>query len=141
MKLGTSSGVFRSANSGRGWRALALPCGFADVLSLALAGGALLAGTERDGLFRSDDMGQRWERIGAEALGGAINAIVPAAQFPALPELIVLLNDAPLVSRDAGHSWQPWPEAPGAGVSALAVPAETGAPLLAGTLAGDVARC
>jgi photosystem II stability/assembly factor-like uncharacterized protein len=134
---GTSSGVFRSTNSGRGWRALALPCGFADVLSLAFANGALLAGTESAGLFRSDDMGQRWQPLGAGALDGAINAIVPLGQGTG--EILVLLNDTPLGSRDAGRSWQPWPGAPRAGVSALAVPGETEV-LLAGMLAGDVVR-
>lgn len=135
---GTSSGVFRSTNTGRGWRALELPCGFADVLSLALADGALLVGTESAGLFRSDDMGQRWQPLGAGTLDGAINAIVPLER--GADAFGVLLNDTPLVSRDGGANWQAWPAAPRAGVSALAVPGE-GEALLAGMLAGDVVRC
>ncbi|MBK8020735.1 MAG: hypothetical protein IPK19_04730 [Chloroflexi bacterium] len=59
LYAGAESGVFRSVSAGRGWRETAFPMDAAPVLSLALFGGALVAGTEQHGLFASDG-GEHW---------------------------------------------------------------------------------
>jgi photosystem II stability/assembly factor-like uncharacterized protein len=138
---GTASGLFRSANGGRAWREVELPSEFTTVLSIAVSpAGAVLLGTEADGLFCSDDRGRAWRRLGEDALRGALNAVVAAPGFPSAPELLVLLNDTLLASRDAGVSWSSWPaegEA-AAGIAAVAAPHGLGpsAPLLLGWIDG-----
>lgn len=103
----TESGVFVSANAGRFWRETACPIAAAPVLCLALSPDfehdfVLFAGTE-DGLFRSTDGGQHWAQ--QPAPNGAINAIVLDPHYPNLPQLVLLADDAPFVSRDDGHTW------------------------------------
>jgi photosystem II stability/assembly factor-like uncharacterized protein len=144
---GTVSGLFRSTNGGRAWREVELPVEFAAVLSVAIAAGdngasILFVGTEDSGLFCSNDNARTWRRLGEDTLVGAINAVVPAQQFDSIPDLLVLLNDAPLVSRDAGISWsqrRPGGLA-GPGIAAIAAPLglEPAAPLLAGLIEGGV---
>jgi photosystem II stability/assembly factor-like uncharacterized protein len=112
--VGTQSGIFRSTNGGRAWREVNLSSvGFDAVLSLALSpefahDGTLFAGTENEGLFRSKDGGQTWQRLGKPKLKEPVNTILLAPNFPAQPELLVLHGDKLLTSTDCGKSWQPW---------------------------------
>ena len=65
---GTASGLYRTRNGGRSWRLVDTGLGEPAVQSLAVSPSfaddrLLLAGTEADGLLRSDDAGARWEVV------------------------------------------------------------------------------
>ena len=144
---GTESGIFRSTNGGRAWREIDFPTDFAPVLCLALSptfaeDGLLFAGTEECGLFQSNDQGKTWSRLGEETVPDTVNSILLAPDFPTRPELLVLLGDALLFSRDGGQSWSDWkPEIPaGQGLASVAAPQglEANAPLLLGLVGGQV---
>ena len=99
---GTLGGVYRSPNGGRGWKQTATTP--APVLSLAISssfhqGGAVLAGTEGAGLWRSDDGGFSFQRVpGAPEV---VNALI------ALPDGW-LLSDAERTWRSQeGLTWSP----------------------------------
>lgn len=111
--VGTETGIFRSTNGGRAWREVEFPIEFAPVLSLALSpayadDGVLFAGTESYGLFRSDDRGRTWVRLGERVITDAVNAVILSPEFPAKLDILVMLNAALLVSRDGGESWSDW---------------------------------
>ena len=146
---GTDTGVFRSTNGGRAWREVEFPSEWAPVLGLALSpdyasGGVLLAGTEACGLFASPDMGCSWQRLGEERLTGAVNSILLGPEFPAKGDMLVLHEDALVVSRDGGETWSEWQmtASAAAGVAAVAAPLglDPGAPLLVGSVEGDMMR-
>lgn len=99
---GTGTGLFRSRNAGRSWQ----PCRVLpdDPATLSLAtgpDGALFAGTEENGLWRSLDQGETWLRIGGEVLAAEIRSV------------LVLETGATLVvserfaarSDDGGETW------------------------------------
>jgi len=145
--VGTETGIFRSTNGGRAWREVSFPIDYAPVISLVLSpnyanDGILFAGTESSGLFRSDDRGQTWARIGGDAVVDAVNVIVLSPEFPDTPSVLVALSAALLVSRDGGQSWGDWKKGLdlAQGVSAVAAPQGLApdAPLLVGLVGGDV---
>jgi photosystem II stability/assembly factor-like uncharacterized protein len=149
LYLGAETGIFRSTNGGRAWREVDLPVGFEPILSMALspnfkADRLLFAGTESHGLFRSDDGGESWTRLGEDQIAGTVNSIVLGTEFPAKPELLVVAGDRLVVSRDGGQSWSPW----GAGqifedgVASVAAPAGLGpdAPIFVGLVSGKIER-
>jgi photosystem II stability/assembly factor-like uncharacterized protein len=114
---GAQSGLFCSRNAGRSWREVDLPCGYDAVLSLALSpgfeqNGTLLAGTETQGLLRSDDAGQHWRRVGERALSNSISQIGLAPRFPREPHLLVLHDGGLSASEDGGETWHPWRDGP-----------------------------
>jgi photosystem II stability/assembly factor-like uncharacterized protein len=154
--VGTESGIFRSTNGGRAWREVAFssqrdanPTEWAPVLSLALSpeyakDGVLLAGTEACGLFCSRDGGETWERLGEEVITEAVNSILLSPEYPARPEMLVLLGNGLLVSRDDGQTWSEW-EAdlhPEQGLASVVAPQglAPGSPLLVGLVDGEVQR-
>lgn len=105
--VGTESGIFVSKNRGRSWRANHFAADHAPVLSLTLSptyalDGMIWAGTEARGLFYSEDGGDSWERI---ELTGSVNNLILSPQFPHSPDLLALVDDELLISRDCGHSW------------------------------------
>jgi photosystem II stability/assembly factor-like uncharacterized protein len=147
--VGTETGVFRSTNGGRAWREVDFPTEFAPVLSLALSpnyasDGILFAGTESYGLFRSDDRGHTWARLGKDALSDAVNAVVLSPEFPAKPDLLAMLGDALLISRDGGKIWSDWKVnlTIEEGTASVAAPQglDADAPLLIGLVEGGVLR-
>jgi len=147
--VGTETGIFRSTNGGRAWREVDFPTDFAPVLSLALSpgyadDGVLFAGTESCGLFRSEDRGRTWARLGQDAVQDSVNGIVLSPQFPAQPDVLVVLSTALLVSRDDGRSWSDWKAGlpTDQGVSCVAAPQGLApdAPLLIGLVQGGVLR-
>jgi photosystem II stability/assembly factor-like uncharacterized protein len=95
-------------------------------------------------LFRSDDGGESWTRLGEDQIAGTVNSIVLGTEFPAKPELLVVAGDRLVVSRDGGQSWSPW----GAGqifedgVASVAAPAGLGpdAPIFVGLVSGKIER-
>ena len=146
---GTDSGIFRSTNGGRAWREVDFPSDFAPVLSLALSSnyatdGVLFAGTESCGLFYSSDRGHTWPRLGEGVITDAVNSVLVAPEFPAKPDVLVLLGDALLVSRDGGQSWSDWkadlPTEPGLASVAAPQGLDPNAPVLVGLVDGEVLR-
>ena len=147
--LGTETGVFRSTNGGRAWREVSFPIDYAPVISLALSpnyanDGVLFAGTEAFGLFRSEDRGKTWARLGEDVIEDVVNGIVLSPEFPDTPDILAVLGTALLVSRDGGQTWADWKEGMDLkqGVSSVAAPQglAPGAPLLVGLVGGDVLR-
>lgn len=101
--IGTETGIFRSTNGGRAWRVLPFPMDSAPVLSLTVTPGAVLAGTESSGLYRSADRGQTWEQVIA---AGSVSAL------SAQPDTVwALVDDRILRSTDDGQTWAAWPQA------------------------------
>lgn len=146
---GTETGLFRSTNGGLAWRETPFPGECAPVLSLALSpgyarDGVIFAGTEAAGLFASSDGGDTWSRRGKQQIAEAVNAVSLSPDFPAHPDMLVLLSDAVLVSGDAGASWSARNTAASLedGTTALVAPLGVGpaAPLLVGLVSGGVAR-
>lgn len=146
---GTESGLFRSTNGGLAWREVAFASEHAPVLAVALAldfetSATVYAGTEEHGLWRSDDGGSSWTSLGQAVLQGTVNGIVVGANAAAPAELLVLLSDGVMVSRDAGSSWAPWRAGfePEGGAASLVAPLGIGsdAPVLVGTVEGGVVR-
>jgi photosystem II stability/assembly factor-like uncharacterized protein len=147
--VGTESGIFRSTNGGRAWKEVDLPIGFEPVLSLALSPNfaedeVLFAGTESEGLFYSADRGKNWTLLGQDVIAEAVNTIVLSPGYPAKPDVLVMLGDALLISRDNGQSWTNWQDGlPLAqGLSAIVAPQglDAGSPLLIGLVEDGVRR-
>ena len=147
--VGTETGVFRSTTNGRSWRELPFPDEWAPVLSLAVSSayqfdGVLHAGTESCGLLKSTDGGETWTRLGEDVMTEAVNHIILAPSYPAIPHLLVLSSDGLFVSRDAGASWLAWPLGKLADEELMAVATpnglEPGASLLVGMVDGRVLR-
>jgi photosystem II stability/assembly factor-like uncharacterized protein len=143
LYVGTETGVFRSTNGGRAWRETGLPTELAPVISVAISAGyardgTLYAGTEANGLYRSRDRGRTWERIGADAVNDAVDAILLSPAFPDVPALAVLLGDRLLISRDASVSWTEVHLAQDATCVSAPQGLGPGAPALVGTMSGDV---
>ena len=108
--MGTDSGIFCSTNGGHAWWEVGLSTRYAPMLSLALSpsyaeDGVLLAGAESCGLFRSHDRGRTGARLGEDVVTDAVNGIVLAAEFPAKADVLVMLGEAMLATRDGGQSW------------------------------------
>lgn len=146
---GTESGLFRSTNGGRAWRELDFPAEAAPVLGLAvspayLENGTVYAGTETAGVWRSSDRGMSWRRLSEgsidDLIEGAVNAVLAAGDA----DLLVLLEEAVLVSHDCGATWAVCEsdEELEAGASCIAAPLglAPGAPLLVGLGDGEVIR-
>jgi photosystem II stability/assembly factor-like uncharacterized protein len=148
--IGTESGLYQSTNGGRAWRELAFPVEYAPVLSLALAPsyaleqGAIYAGTEAWGLYRSIDEGQTWERLGENAIPEDVSSVLTAGDGAASADLLVLSTAGVLVSHDEGETWQDVsPDlADEQGWTCVAAPdgLTAGAPLLLGLSDGAVVR-
>lgn len=62
---GTQSGIFCSRNGGKSWQETAFPMQFAPVLSMAITGQRLFAGTEQHGILMSADAGTTWQPLAA----------------------------------------------------------------------------
>jgi photosystem II stability/assembly factor-like uncharacterized protein len=147
LYVGTESGIFRSTNGGRAWREVPFPAEMAPVSSLALSpgyvrDGTLWAGTDENGLYRSHDRGQSWERMAADTIAGAVNAVLLGADYPTRPAMLVLAEEGLLLSADGGKSWQEImsDDLADREMTCVAAPLglEPGAPVLVGTDDGAV---
>jgi hypothetical protein len=110
---GTDQGLWRRESAAT-WRKLRLE---AVVTALARVEGALLAGTEDQGLFRSSDEGASWHKCasideGINALGASGKRAIAGTSVGRLYE-----------SRDGGASWNELPSLPTA-VMSVAVDGE-----------------
>jgi len=104
-----------------------------------------LSGT--DGLYRSDDVAQRWVRVGGQvggSVGGrtgsasrvAVGAITLLAPVPGAPRSLVGAGPGGVAtSADGGRVWLPRPGLP-AGVRVKALLARAGGVMLSGTAQG-----
>jgi photosystem II stability/assembly factor-like uncharacterized protein len=147
--VGTDSGIFRSTNGGRAWREVDFPLELAPVLSLALSpgysqDGMLFAGTESHGLYRSEDRGRSWIRLGADRIIDTVNAILLSPAFPEKADILVMQAAGILLSRDGGGSWSDWETGVDVdvGLACAAAPhgLDPGAPFLVGLVDGGVLR-
>jgi photosystem II stability/assembly factor-like uncharacterized protein len=147
--VGVDSGIFRSTNGGRAWREVDFSPDLAPVLSLALSpgyaeDGILFAGTESHGIYCSEDGGRSWVRLGEEIVRDAVNAILLSPEFPEKADILVMLGDRLLLSRDGGQSWAERGSGVefGEGLTCVAAPQglEPDAPLLVGLIDGGVLR-
>ena len=145
--MGVDSGVFRSTNGGRAWREVDFPLELGPVLSLALSpayskDGILFAGTESQGLYRSEDRGLNWTRLGDDAIPDAVNAIFLSPEFPERANVLVMLNDGLLLSQDGSRSWSNARSSVKFGENLVCMAAPQGlepdAPLLVGLADGGV---
>lgn len=110
--VGAESGIFCSKNGGRSWREVGFPIDLAPVISLTVSpnyphSGILFVGTESCGLFRSDDWGNSWKRLGNDIIRGAVNAIVLPDDSNS-SQIVALLNTTIVVSYDGGKTWSDW---------------------------------
>ena len=101
---GTDTAVYYSYNGARAWKQLHFPDDAAPVLSLAVSPDfesdhALYAGTEKNGLYRSVDRGQRWEKLDFPA--ASVNAMVASAKHG----LLAATEAGVFLSRDKGDTW------------------------------------
>jgi photosystem II stability/assembly factor-like uncharacterized protein len=98
--VGASSGIYRSINGGRLWHDIALPVNDA-ILSLALShDGVLYAGTEMQGLFKSEDDNTTWLSI--YETNGALNSILLLSDAQ---KIIIQVDDTIMISDDNGATW------------------------------------
>jgi photosystem II stability/assembly factor-like uncharacterized protein len=79
---GTDSALYFSYNGGRAWRPLPFPEDAAPILSLAVSPDfaqdqTLFAGTEGNGLHRSQNRGQSWQKLDLPA--ASVNALLFSA--------------------------------------------------------------
>lgn len=135
----TESGVFRSHNAGRSWRETPFPVSGTPVLSLAVSpsgspDGRLYAGTERHGLFVSDDAGRSWEQSAAVAATTAVSTIQSEGT-----NVWLLLDDALHSLTDGIPAGVSLPFPPGRQAMALLPPGVSGAALV-GFVDGEILR-
>ena len=151
LYAGVETGIFRSTNGARAWREVDFPTDLAPVLSLAVSPNyaddrVIFAGTESCGLYRSNDNGRSWDRLGADLITDSVNGIVLSPDFPERPDVLAMLGDTLVVSRDGGESWDEWQAGlvVEEGLAAVVAPLglAPGAPLLVGcmTEGGGVLR-
>ncbi len=103
---GADSTVYFSYNGARAWKPLPLPEEAAPVLSLALSphfaeDQTVYAGTENQGLYRSTDRGQNWQKLDLPA--ACINVLHAAA---GRAEVWAATEAGLFVSADQGETWR-----------------------------------
>src|SRR5215218_5639169 len=103
----TSAGLYRTRNGGKSWRQVDLPMEDPAVQCLAISPDfatdkLVFAGTETDGLLRSDNAGATWNEV--EALAGRS---VAAVAFSADGSRIAAAtNEGVAISENGGETWQ-----------------------------------
>jgi hypothetical protein len=107
---GTEAGVFRSLDTGRTWSSVwtnanvdtttttsSLPSG-ERILSLAMMGNTVFAGTNQSGLYRSRNLGQTWQQVGSRF--SPIRSMVSA-----FGRLYITHGTDIEMSLDSGRTW------------------------------------
>jgi photosystem II stability/assembly factor-like uncharacterized protein len=97
---GTSSGLFRSVNSGKSWQTIDLDRGFAEIIGLvSYADSSFVAIADESALYRSTDLSQTWTRL--DTPSETIQTITASAD-----SIVVVTDEAILRSCDLGESWE-----------------------------------
>jgi photosystem II stability/assembly factor-like uncharacterized protein len=106
----TTSGIYRTRNGARSWRALQLERGDSSQEEVAvqclaispdfLNDRMLLAGTETSGLLCSRDAGETWEAVAGLASGG-----VTCIAFADPERIMAATESGAAISCDAGKTW------------------------------------
>lgn len=141
----TPSGLYRTRNGGKSWREVEWPLDESAVQCVAISPAfardrLVLAGTERDGLWRSDDGGATWNVVPGPPAGG-IGAIAFSPHGAESRLVAVATDDGVMCSRDGGATWNPIGGEALPPVLALAfVPDSAGETLVAGLYRDGAAR-
>ncbi|MGA7306355.1 MAG: hypothetical protein WBW88_15865, partial [Rhodothermales bacterium] len=105
--VATDNGVYRLAASDSVWRRLSPP-GIAMRSVLATQDDVLLAGSERESIWRSDDNGETWSQVAPE-LRGDETWIWDLIEMPDGRIAAATISEGIWLSSDAGLTWQPLP--------------------------------
>jgi photosystem II stability/assembly factor-like uncharacterized protein len=98
--IGSNNILFRSTNSGKTWKQVRLGDG---TMKLAESNGVLLS-TSKEGILRSTDDGQNWDRVISE--GGAGIAVEPInGGFAAIVYNTITQTNTVHISLDSGKTW------------------------------------
>jgi photosystem II stability/assembly factor-like uncharacterized protein len=98
--VATASGLYRTRNGAKSWRALDLD---AAVQCLCISEhGVVLAGTESDGLLRSNDGGAHWESV-STVLAASVTAIAHSERSG---HIAIATEHGIAISADAATSWR-----------------------------------
>jgi photosystem II stability/assembly factor-like uncharacterized protein len=139
--VATASGLYRSRNGGKSWRAVALPGDDPAVQCLAISPSfgddrLVLAGTEADGLVRSDDGGTTWEVVPAlDEL-----AVTALAFAPDGSAIVAGVEEGAAISENGGAAWRRIALPAGPALSVAFVPDGAAQVVLAGLPVAGIAR-
>ena len=107
----TGDGVFRSQDHGSTWALLARGMRATTVRSLlGTAQGSVLAGTDRESIFRSGDKGGNWTRVAPNLIDDCWSFWSMATNSSG--QLFAVYSGGPVTSSDDGNSWQPMDSVP-----------------------------
>lgn len=140
----TTTGLYRTRNGGKSWRAVELPLDEPAVQCLAISPAfardrLVLAGTEGDGLWRSDDGGGNWAPVpGLPA--GRIDALAFSPRDTARRLIAAATGDGVALSFDGGATWRLTGEELPPALALAFVPDGAGETLVAGLYRAGIAR-
>jgi hypothetical protein len=100
---GTRQGVYRSTDVGATWQPVLVG---SRVLALVPTGAALFAGTETDGVLRSEDGGRGWTGANAGLLDLAVLALAFSPRFETDATGFAATASGLYRSRNGGKSWR-----------------------------------
>jgi len=140
----TTSGLYRTRNGGKSWRAVELPLDEPAVQCLAISPAfvrdrLILAGTESDGLWRSDDGGTTWDLVPGLPAGG-IGAVAFSPRDAEPRRIAVATDDGVALSHDGGETWRLTGETLLSVLDLAFVPSDTGEALVAARYRDGIAR-
>jgi photosystem II stability/assembly factor-like uncharacterized protein len=128
-------GVYMSGGVGRPWMHLWEGLEGRQVLSVALLGGTILAGTD-DGIFARTPAGRAWDRVAVRLDGKSVRPRVTELLVLPSGSVLAATPDGVIRSPDGGESWTQPTLANASDISALAVSPRNPNLLVAATRSG-----